>query len=68
MLLQVAQSRQEVVDRAEDRRQINPHRRVESGQQPTPPAEPSRLQSIHAEKRGITLKGTNHETFWEWCA
>ena len=68
MLLQVAQSRQDVVGGAEDNRQTKPRRRVESGQPPNPPAEPSQLQSIHAGKRGITLKGTNHETFWEWCA
>ena len=41
-------------------------RRVRTGLQPTPHAEPPHLQAIHAGKNGVIIKGMHHETFWEW--
>ena len=31
-----------------------------------PRPEQSYLNAIHAGKHGVFLKGTDHETFWEW--
>ena len=67
MSVQMVKSRQEVGGDVEAGRRTRFPSQADSREKSPRSVELSHLQSIHAEKRGITLKGTNHETFWEWC-
>jgi hypothetical protein len=66
MVVQAVSPKPGVAGGTGDTRQLDAQRRGRTCLHAAPNPEPPHLQAVHAGKHGVIIKGTHHETFWEW--
>jgi hypothetical protein len=66
MLTEVAQPQQQAIESIARAHQRATPRRSTSEPHSTTAPQQSHLQAAHATRHGVILRGTHHDTFWEW--